>query len=391
MTFKTQYENAKTVLLNDGKICQANRKLFKEFFDFEEYKLKRKNNLPRLDEACYKTLYGYIARFRNVNRWFENKPWTKISESDLKRVYDDLEEGKIKNCHGEPFGDLRGYYNKVFRSKPFALAGKADVARKVMEFYTDRNQKEVRFITEDEFRKLVSVIAQPNYLLLFWLAWDIGENIGTLLQLKKRDFIRQVNDDTKETEYLVNLPREKLKRSRTSRSEPTLYPETTKYADIALAGLGKEDLVFRFGYRQASKVFKSAVNRSGAKSMPKNDIPMWKDLRSGMACHLLKQGWTTDEVNFRLGHRPSSRQIDVYVSYLAIDRRKPKKKIHDNTVQKLQNDVEEARQQQKLFGERLRRQTEVNEAMRLALNQMREDIQGLWQTVLKLQGAARGG
>ena len=69
MTFKKMFERRKNVLLNDRSICLANRKLFREFFDFEEYKLRRKNNLAKLDEACYKTLCGYITRLRNVNGW----------------------------------------------------------------------------------------------------------------------------------------------------------------------------------------------------------------------------------------------------------------------------------------------------------------------------------
>ena len=67
MTLQPAYERAKATLLSDPSICPANRKLFIEFFAYEEYKLVRQNGLPRLDEGCYRTLYGYIQRFRNVN------------------------------------------------------------------------------------------------------------------------------------------------------------------------------------------------------------------------------------------------------------------------------------------------------------------------------------
>ena len=36
-----------------------------------------------------------------LNKWFDNKPWVKLDKKDIKKVYDDLEDGKIKNKNGE--------------------------------------------------------------------------------------------------------------------------------------------------------------------------------------------------------------------------------------------------------------------------------------------------
>ena len=60
MTFKNNYINAKAMLLNDTSVAEYNRNLFSEFFEWEERKLKRINELSELDESSYKTLYGYI-------------------------------------------------------------------------------------------------------------------------------------------------------------------------------------------------------------------------------------------------------------------------------------------------------------------------------------------
>lgn len=185
MQLKRRYETAKALLLLDERVCRANRDVFEQFFEFEEYKLKRKNRLATLDEACYKTLYGYTLKLRNVNAWFANKPWKALTRNDIKRVYDDLEDGKIRNKKGLPFKDRASYYNKVFKSKPFRIAGKAELARDVIEFYAGDEDKDVRFVTEETFRRVVSVLSNPAHLLLFWLAWDIGENIDTLLKLRK--------------------------------------------------------------------------------------------------------------------------------------------------------------------------------------------------------------
>ena len=388
MSQKKSYLRTKEQLLNNLEICKENRELFVRFFAVEEQKLKRKNGLASLDNSCYKTLISYTQRLKNVNNWFHNKPWKDITKLDIDRIYNDLEDGKIKNRRGYRFADRTSYYNKVFKSKPFQLAGKADLAREVIEF-SSNPRKEVSFVNEETFLKMVSVLSKPTHLLLFWLAWDIGENINTLLQLSKKDFIRQINEDTKETEYLVNLPREKLKRSRQSRSEPTLYPETAKYADIVLSGLKESELVFRFGYRQALKLMHNVAKKTGARCVPTNSRVSWKDLRSGMACHLLKSGWTIDEVNFRLGHKPSSKEIDAYVSYLAIDRRKPKKKLFDSNLQAIQNDLEEARKREKLYSERLRRQSEENELMKEELDKTRNDIQALKKIVAGVLAQAK--
>jgi len=73
-TFKTRYQRAKQELLTTPTITRENRELFEKFFQYEEYKLQRQNDLRELDEACYKTLYVYINRLKTVNAWFGNKP-----------------------------------------------------------------------------------------------------------------------------------------------------------------------------------------------------------------------------------------------------------------------------------------------------------------------------
>jgi hypothetical protein len=408
MGLKESYENLKSNLLTDVSICKENRDLFKEFFEYEEHKIKRINELPKLDEGCYKTLLSYTTRFRNVNSWFKNKPWKDLTKEDIQKVYDDLEDGKILTSKGEPLRDRRSYYNKVFKSKPFRLANhKDDVARDVLEYYTDRKNKDVRFVDEESFRKLVSVVSKPEHLLLLWLAWDIGENVTSILKLTKKDFTKQMNKHTKSPEYLVNLPKAALKRSRQSRSELTLYAETYRYADMILergkevfvedvngtdrkkvmqsngkykvvfgkrkfAPFDSNDLIFSFEKRQASKIFDIAVKKTGVKVIPVGDKPTWKDLRSGMACHLLKNGWHSDEINLRLGHRISSRELDVYVSYLAANKKMPKKKLFESNLEEVQDELEDTKKREKLAGSRMERQQEEIEELKNQLKQVKE-------------------
>ncbi len=363
MTFKNQYEVAKKKLLTEPGICKQNQVIFARFFEYLEYKLKRLNRLAELDEASHKTLSFYISRLRTVNRWFENKPWVDLTKENIKEVYDGVEDGKIRTKNDKIYRGTEAYFRRIMRGKPFELAGKRELARSVMEFYQPRTQGDVRFIREETFREIMGVVNKTEHKVLLWLAWDIGENGHSLLQLRKRDFSRQVNRETGQAEYTVNLRREILKRSRTPRAETTNYSETVQLLDAIFAQMTDDQLLFGFGHRMAAKALERAVRITNATCLPAGQKVTLKDLRSSMACDLLRKGWTTDEVNYRLGHKPSSREIDKYVSWLALDQRKPKKRMFDSSLEVVQNELEEAKRREKLTADRLKRLQEDNEQM----------------------------
>lgn len=377
MTFKQNYIKAKSKLLKDIYVAEYNRNLFRKFFEWEEEKLKRTNELPQLDESSFNTLYCYINKFRNVNKWFSNKPWNELTEDEIRQVYNDLEDGVIKTKRGKRFEDRRSYYNKIFKAKPFQLAGLHDKVENALEFFTSKTKKPVRFVSEASFKKMVKFLQKPQHYALLWLAWDVGENISSLLELRVQDLKRQVNRDAKEVEYLIYLPKEILKRSRQTRSEPTIYPETVLYID-ALLEYGREveyrdekgkirrktvpfkddDYLFTFKYRQALQIFDSVVKRSGVKCEPHNEKPSWKDLRSGMACHLFGQGWHVEDINLRLGHSPQSKWLDSYINYLAVNRKRAKKSHYNNNLEDMKAELEESKLRAKLLANRLEKQNE---------------------------------
>lgn len=354
MAFKQDYERKKPNLLNDKKICKANRDLFKEFFDFQERKLRRINELEELDEATYKTLCGYVNRLINVNKWFKNKEWKKLTTSDIKKVYDDLEDGKIVNRFGKRYADRKSYYSKIFKYKPFELAGLKEKVGDALEFVTDRRRKEVNFVNQEGFKKIISVVKNPSHLALLWLSWDIGENINTLLQLTASNFKKEVNKETKEEEYIIWLPQAQLKRSRQERSEPTLFPETVRALDIVLEGLNPKDKLFRFEYRQSLKFFDSATSRSNVTCEPTGKKASWKDLRSGMACNLFSNyGWHSDDINLRLGHSITSKELEAYFSYLAGQGKRVKKLHYNNNLEQVKDELEEIKIREKAHKTRL--------------------------------------
>lgn len=352
MSVEQAYAKRKAKLLNDPAVAPANRELFAKFLEYEEYKLKRTNGVAALDEHSFRTLAAYIARLRTVNRWFNGKAWKSLTRADIQRVYDDLEDGRIKTLRGEPVKDRQSYYNRIMKGKPFELAGKAKIAREVTAFYRSNGNQEVRFIPEATFRQIVEVMVQPEHRLLAWLAFDIGENATSLLALRRCDCTRQVNSDTGAPEYRVNLRRETLKRSRRARSELTNYPETVAQLDLLLANLRDDQPLFNFGVAQAAKMLRRAVKITGARCQPAGQIVTLKDLRSSMACDLLSKGWTSDEVNSRLGHKPSSRELDKYINFLALDGQRPKRKLEEHRVERLTSELDQVKSHERLMMQR---------------------------------------
>lgn len=380
MGLSEQYKRNLDKLINDKTICKPNRDLFKKFFEEQEYKLKRKRGLKELNDRVLKTLSGYINRLRNVNTWFNNKDWKLLTETEIKKVYDALEDGKLLSERGKPFKDKSSYYNKIMKSKPFQMVGKDILAKNVIVATTraeEESDKEVRFILEEDFKKTVSLVIQPKHKLALWLGWDVGENISSILLLKASDCKRLFDSETKEPYYNIRLRKEILKTGRTKRTEPTLYPETFQLLDIELQGKEDEDLIFNFDKPALEKVWKRAVEKSKIKCEPDKQTPTLKDIRSGMACHLLEKDWTTDEIKSRLGHKPSSTVIDKYVNYKAKNKKKTTKKIRTFEVERLKEDIQEIKSREKLKDRRIEELQDDVKLMHKNITTILKDIQKL--------------
>ena len=376
--------------MKDRSINSNNKEIIKKFFEWEEYKLKRKEGLSEVDERSYKTLYYYTGRIKNINIWFKGKAWEDLTKEEIKKLIDDLEDGKIVTKYGKRYSD-RSLYYQMFQGKFFSFVGKNHIVRDMIEEFSitgRRDENHVRFIEEADFRKIVDCVKDPIQRGLCWVAYDYGENISSLIALESVDVKKGINTDSGDAEYMIIFSKEKLKRSRTPRSEINNYPETVKYLDLILENLKptdknvtnrfmknkklssihSENKLFKFGWKVAETFFRKAVERSGIRCMPGGERVTWKDLRSSMACDLLKKGWTCDEVNSRLGHKPSSRIIDRYVSYLALDRTRAKKKVYEGSLKKLEIDLEKQKEYNKLQALRMENMQRDNEQLRAEFN-----------------------
>jgi hypothetical protein len=103
-----------------------------------------------------------------------------------------------------------------------------------------------------------------------------------------------------------------------------------------------------------------------------------------MACDLLRKGWSSDEVNCRLGHKPSSRIIDRYINYLALDRSKPKKKVYESNLRKIEEDFEKQKEVNKLQGLRIETLKKEQEDMNKGMERKDEVITKLQEQVKQM-------
>lgn len=109
-----------------------------------------------------------------------------------------------------------------------------------------------------------------------------------------------------------------------------------------------------------------------------------------MACHLLKSGigngcnWSIDEINSRLGHKPSSRfVIDKYVSYLALDKRKPQQKVYQSNLKKVEIDLEKQKEYNKLQSLRIENMQKDNEQLRAEFRLFVDKVMNKGKGILK--------
>ena len=155
--------------------------------------------------------------------------------------------------------------------------------------------------------------------------------------------------------------------------------------DQHLRNLEDNDLLFKIDYRSSKKIIDRAVERAGAKCIPNGENVTWKDLRSGMACDLLKKGYTTDEVNARLGHKPSSDEIDKYVNFLAIDRHTPKKKVHQFEMEKLNEELGELKRREK---QQIQRNQDIEGQLK-EINEFMDKMTGINPEIIEMLAKTR--
>ena len=165
MSKETQYKNNRLKILENDSVCKENKILFKEFLKQKEYNLKRRNGIPNLTETQYKTLAKDVSQLKNINHWFL-KPIADLTKADIKKVYDGLEDEKLKSIRGAIIKTKTDYYDKFFKSLLFKIAGKDHLSKEII-IPSKKSDQEVRFFEEDTHRKIVSVVNTQIKKLLY--------------------------------------------------------------------------------------------------------------------------------------------------------------------------------------------------------------------------------
>lgn len=335
MNSKTRYNKRLTRLLTTNKLVYKGKKhLFRkenvdlaiEFLKEREKYLQNVNGYEEeAQKRYYKTLDKEFTYVQNVLVWFNKWNLKDITEDIIKEIYEGIEKGEITSVRGKELSQntKKDYYSKVLRNGFFKFIGKDEIAKKVI-LRSFSNNEEVRFFDIDTLKKLASHLKYADHKLLVWLLFDTGIEVNGVLELKKSDFSIETPKDMKPY-YILHMRKEIGKKGRQQRNPYIYHDETNILLKEHLSSLKDDDKLFNFKWRNAYKFINETSKKYNLKLVTPNSYIKPKDFRSSMATFFLIEGWNTDEIKARLGHKPSSTVIDRYVNYLGINQKHKKK------------------------------------------------------------------
>lgn len=348
-----RYNSAKTKFLSMDhikvenrriKINLKNKELAVDWLEHYEEQLKHTNGYDKKAEIRNsKTLYKQLYLLKNALYWFNDIDLDKVTKEDIKRVFEGLEKGIIRSVSGKNIKTKQDYYTKVFKGRVtlFGFLKKNALAQDVIiRKYTE--SEEVRYFDFDTFRVIVDNSKLSTHKLAFWLLYDTAIEVNALVQLRKSDFTKEYDPDTKQDYYRVRVRKEISKKSRQKRYLDIYYPEANTLLDTHFSNLKDDDKLFNFNPPALHKALKLIVRNHNLKT--KGDTAQeiaLKDFRSSCATNLLRLGFSTDYIKARLGHKPSSTSIDRYVNYLGLKQEKPRREIEKLNIKQLQKQINE--------------------------------------------------
>lgn len=368
------------------KIRPENVKLTLGYMKHKEDYLKNVNGQSK-EAKCryYKTLLKELSYINNILYWFNDWDLRKITEKEISQVYNDLESDKLRTFRGKTVAELskKDYYSKFMKNGFFEFFGKDKIAREVI-LRKYHEEPEVRFFELNDLKKMVTHAQRIEHRLMLWLMFDTGIEIQAILQLEKKDFTREYDNETKTHYWMVHVRKEISKKFRSRRDLYIHFQETNRLLEEYLPKIEDTDSLFNFGPRNAYKIVKELSAKLNIKVKPSNDPVNLRDFRSSMATYFLGMAkWSTDEVKARLGHKPSSRVIDRYVSYLGLNQEKKRKQAVELDFSNYKRQYEEAQ-------ETIRKlkvgQDEIKSRLSTDNSELREQIEKLRDGYDEMQG-----
>lgn len=322
-------------------IKEKNLEYARKWLTQKEERLSFQNGTEKVSQIRNaKTLYKNIMMLKNVLYWFNNYDLKKITKSDIKHIFMNLEKNNLKSRSGKTLtsGGKSEYYTKMFKGNNtfFAYLKKNNLAKEVIiRKYTEN--EEVRFFDYETFKTIESNAITKDHKLCFWLLYDTGSEISALCQLTKSDFIKEI-DNNKNTYYKIKISKDISKKSRTKRYIDLIYPETNQLIETHLKNLKEDELIFKFQPPAIYRALKLIIKKHNLRTKGDTSKEITtKDFRSSCATRLMSAyNYQPHEVKIRIGHRLSSNTIDRYISFLNLDQKKKRKEIQNMNYQELQ-------------------------------------------------------
>lgn len=366
----TRLKNEKLVKYK-GKITrfkEENVKLAIEYLEHREDYLKKVNGTGDTARKRYfKTLGKEITYLQNVLYWFNKWNLKDLTKDNIEEVFNKIEEDKLRSIKGNSLKDntKKDYYSKVLKNGFFNFIKKDDLAKEVIirKFTTN---EEVRFFEFETLIRLTKAQRYKDHELLLWLMFDTGVEINAILQLRKNDFSLEKTENNDDY-YTLHVREEIGKKRRSVRNIFIYHNRTNELLNEILKGIGDTENLFKFKWRNAYNIINETSKTLNLKLKTHNQYITPKDFRSSCATYFLKEGWTTDEIKARLGHKPSSSVIDRYVSYLSLDQQKLKKK-------KEEVDIKNYKEKYSQIAERNRQLEETIKSMNKDLENIKKFI-----------------
>ena len=341
-----RFDQAKEKFKNREELPLKNRQVALKWLDKKEKDLTMGLSTAEKEENRHrraKTLTKYIFLLNNICRWF--KDLENISLEELEQFKEDFYNDELRSIKGSMIKGKREYISKVIKSDFFKFLGHYDKSVKVFNFKLQNNKTRVEFLTFEDIKTLVEIAPSKIYKLVLFLLFASGMRIGTLFNIRKKDFELRFNEQTKIYYYLVHIRKEYTK-SQDDRTIPIIIPECNDLLKKYLEKLNFNDLLINVNCKTLTKQLGSLCVDSGIRTKPDNkNLPTIHILRKSATLFWLNKGYSTDQVKALLGHKPSSDAIDVYANYSGMDLEPSVTRIQVDELLKLNKELEHNRMQ----------------------------------------------
>lgn len=328
---KESYEKRMKTLKKDKSIIAKNRQLILSFIeDCRKGKTIKNRAKKKISPG---RLLKYTSELKKLSEWF-NKPFDKVTEKDVERVIENLEEDKYKIKSKKPKSysektkldfkkDLKKFFKWLFEEgeKYHTLTSWIDTHEEI---------REIPALSREEVEKLSDACRTRDKALIMIL-FDSGARIGELLNIRIGDLTRKNEGNY----YMVRIKHSKTKPRTIS------IPMCTVILDNWLSVHPQKDdpkaQLFPIGY-DALRIF---LKRLGRKILKKDINPhLLRHSSATYYCHKLNQY----QLCYRYGWSMASKQPARYIDREGIHEEDTAKLIKTDEISRVAGENKELRE-----------------------------------------------